>query len=139
MSENSNTIKKQLTDAIVVLKCEFAKLKWESWKCAKGASHNAIQVLYFLDKVIALVEAVDLALGNFSSDDKRQAGADILDDLIKLPWYLEPFDNHVAKILIDLGVTRLNKMNPDWVSDLKQVIEKTGSIRGNIEAILATV
>ena len=52
-----------------------------------------------------------------------------LDDLITLPWFLEPFDNAIFEVLIDGGVRLLNKwFGHNWAkvqpSDLVQAAAK---------------
>lgn len=74
------------------------------------------------DFVIDVVLAVELSAREISDEfesitgaEKREAAAQLLDDLLDLPWYLEVIDGPAFELLLSVVVEMLNKyMGHDW-------------------------
>lgn len=77
------------------------------------------------DFVIDVVLAVELSAREVADEfesitgaEKREAAAQLLDDLLDLPWYLEVIDGPAFEILLSVVVEMLNKyMGHDWNLD----------------------
>lgn len=72
-----------------------------------------------IQKAATVVERVAAeAKGVLSSKEKRDAVVDFLDDVIKLPFYLELLDGPVLKIMVDMVIGALNdKLGHLWGVD----------------------
>lgn len=65
-------------------------------------------------KVVEAVRLVEKEFKGKSGEEKKKAAIRILDDLIKLPAYLEWADNILLGRLVDLAVEKLNFLS-DWM------------------------
>ena len=79
--------------------------------------------------VMELVAQAEEKIPGESGAAKKEYVIGKLDDLITLPWFLEPFDNAIFEVLIDAGVRLLNKwFGHNWAkmqaSDLVQAAAK---------------
>ena len=115
----------------------------KEWNSFSEIAANAAKVNKMVVKVIA---AVEIAQENIKSDfeginsgEKLEAAVQILDDMIKLKWYLEIFDGPIIKVLITMAVDLINslrtgeKFNPkdalsiledDFLKDFGKIISK---------------
>jgi len=66
--------------------------------------------------ILKVISAVEVAGENIKSDyediksgEKLDAASQVLDDLIKLPWYLELVDGPALKIVISMAISLLNQ------------------------------
>lgn len=89
---------------------------------------------------LVTTDAVD-DLEDLKSSDKLDAAVQILDDAIKLPFWLEIVDGHVFKLAISLGVEALNrKFGNEWNLDVvREAIEKGMSLIKMVDAVLDPV
>ena len=60
--------------------------------------------------VIALVEVASAAVDDLvSGEAKLDAAAEVIDDMVKLPWYFEVADGPLIKVVLSYAVNLLNK------------------------------
>ena len=70
-------------------------------------------VVGVVEKVVR--DAGEVGLGN----EKREAVVQFLDDIIKLPFWAEPFDKPLIRLLVDQIVGLLNKLlGKDWITKI---------------------
>lgn len=94
--------------------------------------------------VINVILAVELSANELmdeveavTSGEKLEAAAEVLDELLDLPWYLEVIDGPAFKILISFGVSMLNKyLGNDW--DLDAAREALSQGTDFIKTVLGT-
>lgn len=84
--------------------------------------------------VIVMVEAYTLVVGGLTSQDKRSAAINYLDDLIVLPEFLEAFDDRFIGYLIDKGVSYLNRTENEHF--LESFMENTKKFKKLLERTL---
>lgn len=96
-------------------KKEFNPLKWDEFKTTIVLLGN------ILEKVIITVEKVAKSLTDIASGQaKLEAAVEFIDDVVKLPWYLELIDKPFLKLIISLLVDQLNKrLGHTWDSPFK--------------------
>jgi len=84
------------------------------WNSASEVIANIKTLNEFLIQVVYAVEAVVLTIDNakdyITSEDKLDMAVTIVDNALKLPWYLEGIDGLVLKMLISSTVTFVNKI-----------------------------
>lgn len=101
----------------------MSKLK-ELWE-----KYQALKV-----KVVEAVQLVEKEFKGKSGEEKREAAIHIMDDLIKLPLYLEWADNVLIGWLVDLAVEKLNFFS-DWMFGKEETPEvDAGRMAGILEA-----
>lgn len=67
------------------------------------------------DAILAIVgtlEKIVVEGTTLTAPQKKDAAVSLLDDCLKLPFFLEPFDGIALGMLIDAGVSYMNKV--DW-------------------------
>jgi len=62
-----------------------------------------------VNDVISLTELASEVIEDVQSGDKLDAAVDLLDDMLKLPWYLEIADGMVIKVILSYAVNLINK------------------------------
>ena len=81
--------------------------------------HNWDLVWDALLAIVGTLETVVVAGVSLSSPQKKSAAVSLLDDLLKLPFFLEPFDGIALGMLVDAAVLFMNKI--DWGMDVQVV------------------
>ncbi len=72
-------------------------------------------------------EAID-DIEDLKSEDKLEAAAVIIDDAIKLPWWLEKIDGPIINLVISLAVDYINKKyGNEWNLDAARDAIKNGT------------
>lgn len=69
----------------------------------------------FWDAILAIIstlEAIVVGGVSLSAPQKKSVAVDLIDDLLKLPFFLEPFDDIIIGLLVDAAVSQMNKI--DW-------------------------
>lgn len=65
--------------------------------------------------VVQMVMEAEKAVPGKSASEKRAYVVQRLDDMVKLPWYLEPFDGPAFGLLVDMACDKLNLlMGHEW-------------------------
>lgn len=85
-----------------------------------------------ISKIVVFFESVTIAVENIyeeikeqfddstSSDDKLEAAAIVIDEIIKLPIYLELIDKYIIKMIISVVVHYLNeRYGHEWLLTVK--------------------
>ena len=140
---NSSQIKQQIysyfdVDKLRTIAGQAGNLEWNPFKLnadgkpigfddsvvkAPGMAVDLIKALgIVVEKVCADAGAVA------SGGEKKKALVELLDEIIKLPFFLEPFDGMIIGWLIDKLIEWLNlKLGQDWVShlDFPEIIKST--------------
>jgi hypothetical protein len=83
-----------------------------------------------ISKVISAVEVASAVQEDLKSADKLEAAAQLLDDMLVLPWYLEAVDGTIIRITLSLVVEFFNTMQQDkkfGVAEAKRVLESSVS------------
>ena len=81
--------------------------------------HNWELVWDALIAVVGVLETIVVEGVSLSAPQKKKAAVSLLDDLLKLPFYLEPFDGIALGMLVDSAVGFMNKVN--WGVDVPQI------------------
>ena len=67
-----------------------------------------IKIFYdIVKKVVAIIEVA--GSDTDEGKDKLEAAVKIIDDMIKLPWWMEPADGPIIKIVLSMMVNFLNQ------------------------------
>lgn len=105
----------------------------KSWDSLPKIIENISKLRNFITNIVVTVElAVNIVkegvddYQKIPSEEKLNIAVKILDDAIKLPFWLEVFDEHILKILISLSVDYLNdRLGKDW--EIKWIKEALNS------------
>ena len=72
--------------------------------------------------VLELVAQTEAAIPGKTGAEKKEYVIGKLDDMIRLPWFLEPFDNAIFDVLIDAACRVLNnRFGHEWTGKINQV------------------
>jgi len=74
----------------------------------KDFLHGFAVIWEILQKVAAVVEYVWSEIGGIDKKDRIEYAAEVLDDMIKFPFWLEPFDKRLFMVGISAAVQSLN-------------------------------
>ena len=86
---------------------------WETYK--EGAA--LLNGIFY--HAVVVVEHTAFDAGQVASGAKREALIDFLDEVIKLPFWLVPFERPIYRATIDGIVSTLNRLlGKDWVSKI---------------------
>lgn len=129
-------VKKIISEARIVFDQMDEAKEWDTM----GEVLRNINLLYeFAKNVIMAVEiaATELSrsFGQFTSADKLEAAAQMLDDWIRLPFFMEPFDKHIFRMLLSVIVTQLN----EWVGKKWDVQLMWKAIHNNDKYYMAQI
>ena len=96
----------------------------EEWDSFEEIMQNFKRIGKFVTGVVMAVEVaaehIKADLEDLKSEEKLEAAVQILDDKVKLPWYLEVIDGPTFKLVLSFAVFFLNGMQGNsW--DLSQV------------------
>ena len=131
---------KLLQDKLVILVEDYKVTKEKmdeisEWNSLTEIRANTIEIKEFIQRLVILMEAISTDVtGEISavvmSKDKRNAVVNAIDDMIKLPWFLEMFDGPAIGIVVDGVCTALNTVfENDWnVEEVKKQIAKNKDI-----------
>jgi hypothetical protein len=94
----------------------------KEWKNVSDIMENMSTLSNFVTKVVCAVKVaaddINSDVRSIQSGAKLEAAVQILDDMIKLPWYLEYFDGIAIKMVINTAVDFLDKtLGEDWGVD----------------------
>lgn len=78
--------------------------------------HNSELIMAVLSRAILLVEMITFDGISLTNPQKREVVKQVLDDCLRLPWYLEPLDGPLIGILVDSGVVAMNAIG--WVQEI---------------------
>lgn len=78
--------------------------------------HNSELVMQVISRAIFLVEMITLDGISLTNPQKREVVKQVLDDALRLPWYLEPLDGPLIGMLVDSGVVALTAIG--WVQEI---------------------
>ena len=131
---------KLLQDKLVILVEDYKVTKEKmdeisEWNSLAEVRANTIEIKEFIQRLVILMEAISTDVTGeigavVMSKDKRNAVVNAIDDMIKLPWFLEMFDGPAIGIVVDGICTALNTVfGNDWnVEDIKKQIAKNNDI-----------
>lgn len=131
-SLESVKIKEKAKELIVESKELYKSMdELKEWDSLGEIVNNISKLHEFLEKIVFTVElatkSLESDLKGIQSGDKLDAAVGLLDDLIKLPWYLEVVDEIAFKLLISLVVDQINKrIGKDWDLDKIERVIKLG-------------
>jgi hypothetical protein len=136
---NVDTLKARCFEILADAKGTWSEMDEVSeWDSLSELIGNASKITSLLENIAITVEiaANDLAdtVEGLQSGDKLDAAAAMLDDLIKLPWYLEIVDGDIFRIMIGMAVEGLNRrFGKAW--DLTKLREAAAQGRSFVDAI----
>lgn len=131
---------KLLQDKLVILVEDYKVTKEKmdeisEWNSLTEIRANTIEIKEFIQRLVILMEAISTDISGeigtvVASKDKRNAVVNAIDDMIKLPWFLEMFDGPAIGIVVDGVCTALNTVfGNDWnVEEVKKQIAKNKDI-----------
>ena len=131
---------KLLQDKLVILVEDYKVTKEKmdeisEWNSLTKIRANTIEIKEFIQRLVILMEAISTDVTGevgavVMSKDKRNAVVNAIDDMIKLPWFLEMFDGLAIGIIVDGVCTALNTVfGNDWnVEEVKKQIAKNKDI-----------
>ena len=78
---------------------------------------------------VQLVMEAEKSIPGSSSGDKRAYVVQRLDDMVKLPWYLEAFDGPAFGLVVDYACDKLNLvMGHDWTELTPEQVTKVAAV-----------
>ena len=118
------TATEQIKTALKTLVADARYLKsqmdeFSEWNSLGKMKANFSRLTDFVGRVVIFAELaaskIKGEVASLQSKDKRDAVVSYLDDLIVLPWFLEPLDGPVISALVDFVVGKLNdRLGHDW-------------------------
>lgn len=78
-------------------------------------------------------ERVTIAGVELTAPQKHAAVVQALDDIIRLPWYAEPFDGPALNMAVSTAVSALNSLN--WFKELSDGVNGTKLVDAKTEKI----
>ena len=113
---NVEKIKKEVLQ--IIDETEDIGKKIEEAKSWSSLSDIIANISSFTSLLFGIIDSIEMATENIfnelkslKSEEKRKTAVAILDDLIKLPWYLEFFDGPILEVIISVLVDVVNKRN----------------------------
>jgi hypothetical protein len=140
---NSGQIKSQIFDYFDVDKLrtiagQAGNLEWNPFKLNADGKPIGFDdsVVKAPGMAVDLIKALGIVVEKVCADagavaaggEKKKALVELLDEIIKLPFFLEPFDGPIISWLIDKVIDWLNlKLGSDWVNhlDFPAIIKST--------------
>jgi len=122
---------KQKTKAFIVESEEIIDVVKQIQKdrSLAGLLTNIDKIGNFVIDTIILVELAAKEVEGLKSKEKLETAVSIIDDAIKLPWYLEFFDGPILKLIVSLGVDYMNKVEgKNWNLDKYMAKLKEGKV-----------
>ena len=131
---------KLLQDKLVILVEDYKVTKDKmdeisEWNSLSEVRANIIEIKEFIQRLVILMEAISTNItGEIGavvlSKDKRNAVINAVDEMIKLPWFLELFDGPAIGIVVDGVCTALNTVfGNDWnVAEVRDQIAKNKDV-----------
>jgi len=83
--------------------------------------HNIQLVSNLALSLVQLAESILIDGRTLNSPQKHKLVVKVLDDMIRLPWYIEPLDGPVLDMLVTTAVTAMNGMNWFLPNDATQL------------------
>lgn len=83
--------------------------------------HNLDLIFDLVTQALMLVRSVVIDGQSLSDPEKHAVAREVLDEVIKLPFYLEWFDGPAIDVVIKFAVKYLNAVN--WFSDQTPIID----------------
>ena len=94
---------------------EFMKgIKLPTFKSVDGLLESKETVENVVGGTIKIVEAIATEDSTITGADKQKAVIQLLDDMIKLPAYMEWLDNLLLPAIIDSIVKKYNEKSKSW-------------------------
>jgi hypothetical protein len=93
--------------------------EFSDWNSPSEWIRNATQITELLTKLIVAVKWIKETVGgiDFTDDELLDAATQKLDDLIVLPFYLEPFDGVAIKFALKLAIDKAKKIIDKYKGD----------------------
>jgi hypothetical protein len=88
----------------------------QEWNSVKEIMDNFSAIQKFAQNVVLVVEITSYEIEHtLKSEDKLKAASKVIDEYLKLPWYMEFFDGMVIHSLLKGAVYFINKaFGKDW-------------------------
>lgn len=131
---------KLLQEKLVVLVQDYKITKekmdeFSEWNSLEELRSNVVEIKEFIQRVVIIMEAVSTDITTemgavVTSKDKRNAVVKAIDEMIKLPWFLELFDAPAIGIIVDGTCMALNTIfGNNWnVDEVKAKIVSNNDI-----------
>jgi hypothetical protein len=138
-SESITNVKNAVIQMLEQGECSLKSMnELKEWSSAGQIVDNIRTLNEFLFQVIYAVEIVmkeiDANKGIFSSRDKLDVAVATVDDMLKLPWYLEPCDGLVLEMMISSVVNIINDTyGEDW--SIQAMLDYLDKGRGMLEKV----
>lgn len=84
---------------------EFPKITWKT-------------LIPTIKLVAAVAEQTVVNSQKLTGSEKRNAVVKVIDDLLKLPFYLEALDGFLIGLLVDMAISAWNDFSHDWLAKL---------------------
>jgi hypothetical protein len=132
MKTNVEVIKEKTKELLEEGKNLFETMdSFSDWNSLSEIITNFSTISKFINNLVLAVEiAVDDAsddIEELKSEEKVEAAAELMDDMIQLPFFLESIDKKVFSLMISMAVEGLNvKFGKEWNLDVARKAVKEG-------------
>ncbi len=132
MITDMERLKEEVKKLLAEGKDSFTQMdEFSEWNSLSEVISNFGVISQFINKLVLAVEvaANDMAddVEGLKSEDKVEAAAQIMDEMIALPFFLEAIDQKVFSLLISMAVEGLNvRFGKEWDLDGARDAIKTG-------------
>ena len=132
MKTNVEVIKERTKELLEEGKNLFETMNsFSDWNSLSEIITNFSTISKFINNLVLAVEiAVNDAaddIEDLKSEDKVEAAAEIMDEMIELPFFLESIDRKVFSLMISMAVEALNtKFGKEWNLDIAREAVKEG-------------
>ena len=132
MKTNVEVIKERTKELLEEGKNLFETMNsFSDWNSLSEIITNFSTISKFINNLVLAVEiAVNDAaddIEDLKSEDKVEAAAEIMDEMIELPFFLESIDRKVFSLMISMAVEALNtKFGKEWNLDIAREVVKEG-------------
>ncbi len=139
MKTNVENLKAKTQELLEEGKNTFKEMdEFSEWNSLGEIVVNMGKISSFINKLVMAVEiaandAFDDAEG-FKSEDKVEAAAQLMDDMIELPFFLEAIDKKVFSLMISMAVEGLNtRFGHEWdMSVLRKSVKNSVDVVSKI-------
>lgn len=135
METNINALKVKTQELLEEGKNTFAEMdEFSEWNSLGEVITNMGKISSFVNKLVMAIEvaandAFDDVEG-FKAEDKIEAAAQLMDDMIALPFFLESIDKKVFSLMIGMAIEGLNvRFGSDWNMDvLRKAVKDSADV-----------
>lgn len=87
----------------------------KEWNSFYKIRDNITKIIDLITNVVVIIELTSREMGGLSSEEKRKAAVQYLDEMIKLPWFFEVVDGPAIDLILSIVVDFLNRsLGHEW-------------------------